>query len=69
MKILLTGGTGNVSRAAVARLPAGSDNDGEGSAAMARWECRVCMHVHDGDEPPEQCPVCGASKDEFQKVS
>jgi rubrerythrin len=32
---------------------------------MASWECRVCLHVHEGDEPPERCPVCGAPASEF----
>ncbi len=32
---------------------------------MASWECRVCLHVHEGDEPPENCPVCGAPASEF----
>jgi rubrerythrin len=30
-----------------------------------KWECRVCLHVHEGDEPPENCPVCGAPASEF----
>ena len=31
---------------------------------MAKWVCSVCGYVHEGDVPPEECPVChvGASK-------
>ncbi|MDO8056387.1 MAG: rubrerythrin family protein [Candidatus Hermodarchaeota archaeon] len=23
-----------------------------------RWVCRECGYIHEGDEPPEQCPSC-----------
>ena len=26
---------------------------------MAKWVCNVCGYVHEGDTPPEACPVCG----------
>lgn len=26
------------------------------------WICPVCGHTHVGEEPPEKCPVCGASR-------
>ncbi len=29
------------------------------------WECRVCLYVHEGDEPPVECPVCSAPASEF----
>jgi rubrerythrin len=35
---------------------------------MARWQCRVCMHVHEGATPPDRCPVCGALASEFSRV-
>jgi len=25
---------------------------------MKKWECDVCGFVHEGEEPPEKCPVC-----------
>ncbi|MBS7632704.1 rubrerythrin family protein [Candidatus Bathyarchaeota archaeon] len=31
------------------------------------YVCSVCGYVADG-KPPETCPVCGTSKDRFQKV-
>jgi len=33
-----------------------------------KWVCEVCGYVHDDDEPPEVCPVCGAPGDKFAKV-
>jgi nitrite reductase (NADH) large subunit len=30
------------------------------------WRCTVCGYVHQGDEPPEWCPVCGAAREEFE---
>ena len=25
---------------------------------MKKWVCPVCGYVHEGDTPPEVCPVC-----------
>ncbi|NQT92655.1 MAG: FAD-dependent oxidoreductase [Lentisphaerae bacterium] len=30
------------------------------------WRCTVCGYVHQGAEPPEFCPVCGALPEEFE---
>ncbi len=27
---------------------------------MKKWKCTVCGYIHVGEEPPEECPVCGA---------
>ena len=35
---------------------------------MKKWKCTVCGYIHDGDEPPEKCPVCGAGRDKFVEV-
>ena len=32
---------------------------------MAKWVCWVCGYVHEGDQPPEQCPVCKAPAEKF----
>lgn len=32
---------------------------------MKKWECSVCGYVHEGEEPPDECPVCGADKSAF----
>ncbi len=31
------------------------------------WECEICGFIHDGDEPPENCPICSAPKSKFVK--
>ena len=35
---------------------------------MAKWVCKVCGYVHEGDTPPEVCPICKVSADKFEKV-
>ena len=35
---------------------------------MAKWVCSVCGYVHEGDNPPETCPVCKVPGDKFNKV-
>ena len=32
---------------------------------MAKWVCSVCGYVHEGDTPPEPCPVCKAPAEKF----
>ena len=32
---------------------------------MKKWKCTVCGYIHEGDEPPEKCPVCGADRSKF----
>jgi len=32
------------------------------------WRCRICGHVHYGDEAPEECPYCFYPKPAFKKV-
>jgi uncharacterized membrane protein len=35
---------------------------------MKKWECTVCGYIHEGDEPPEKCPVCGADRSKFVEI-
>ena len=35
---------------------------------MAKWVCKVCGYVYEGENPPEKCPQCGVSADKFEKV-
>lgn len=35
---------------------------------MAKYVCPVCGYVHEGEEPPAECPVCHVSGDQFRKV-
>ena len=30
------------------------------------WRCIVCGYVHQGDAPPDECPVCGAPASDFE---
>lgn len=38
------------------------------NSTAVQWKCTVCGHVHEGDEPPETCPVCGAGAEMFEKL-
>lgn len=35
---------------------------------MKKWECTVCGYIHEGEEPPDECPVCSADKSMFVEV-
>ncbi len=32
-----------------------------------KWVCTVCGYVHEGAEPPAECPVCHVGADKFIK--
>jgi nitrite reductase (NADH) large subunit len=32
------------------------------------WKCEVCGYVHEGDSPPDQCPVCGVGSALFTEI-
>ncbi len=32
-----------------------------------KWVCSVCGYVHEGDQPPERCPVCKVPAEKFIK--
>ena len=36
---------------------------------MKRWKCTVCRYIHEGEEAPEKCPVCGAEKVMFIEIT
>ncbi|MGE5415930.1 MAG: flavin reductase [Acidobacteriota bacterium] len=33
---------------------------------MKKWICTICGYIHEGDEPPDVCPICGAPKEAFE---
>lgn len=33
-----------------------------------KWICSVCGYVHEGDTPPENCPLCKAPGSKFNKA-
>lgn len=35
---------------------------------MKSWKCTVCGYEHQGDTPPEKCPVCGADQSLFKAL-
>jgi len=35
---------------------------------VKKWQCTVCGYIHEGDEPPEECPVCGADRSKFIEI-
>ncbi len=35
---------------------------------MKKWRCTVCGYIHEGEEPPEKCPVCGADRSKFVEI-
>lgn len=36
------------------------------AAGIQAWECIVCGYIHEGPEPPDECPLCGAPRSEFK---
>ncbi len=32
---------------------------------MKKWKCTVCGYIHQGNQPPDKCPRCGANKFQF----
>jgi len=36
--------------------------------SQTKWICSVCKYEHEGDTPPEVCPLCGMPSDVFEKV-
>ena len=35
---------------------------------MKKWICPVCGYVHEGDTPPEVCPVCKVPGSKFTEM-
>ena len=35
---------------------------------MKKWKCTVCGYVHEGENPPEECPLCGVGPEDFEEV-
>ena len=40
----------------------------KGEPTMAKWVCTVCGYVHEGEQPPEKCPICKQPAEKFKKV-
>ena len=36
--------------------------------AITKWVCSVCGYIHEGEQPPEHCPVCRQPASVFKKA-
>jgi len=43
-------------------------NESKGETTMAKWKCTVCGYIHEGEQPPEECPICKQPAEVFEKV-
>ena len=34
---------------------------------MKKWVCSVCGYVHEGENPPAECPVCHVPAEKFNE--
>ncbi len=35
---------------------------------MKQWRCIICDYIHEGPEPLDICPECGAGRESFEEV-
>jgi len=33
---------------------------------VVKWKCRNCGYIHEGTEPPEECPACAHARAYFE---
>lgn len=33
-----------------------------------QWRCIICGYIHEGENPPDICPICGADSTQFEKL-
>jgi rubrerythrin len=45
------------------------DNEVFKRSESTRWECRNCGYIHEGTNPPENCPACQHPKAFFEEKS
>ncbi len=43
-------------------------SEGFGKGNKTAWRCRICGHVHYGEEPPEHCPYCFFPSSAFKQM-
>jgi len=36
--------------------------------ATKKFECIACGYIHEGDAPPNFCPVCAVDSEQFEVV-
>ena len=42
------------------------EDEPEPEPTPGKWRCKICGYIHEGPEPPEICPLCGAGRDQFE---
>ena len=47
-------------------MPSQKLTEEKSSPEGKKWICGICGYVHTGDEPPEECPICGQSREVFK---
>ena len=45
-----------------------AEAEGTAGSQMAAWRCRMCGHIHYGEEAPEECPYCFYPQSTFKQV-
>lgn len=35
---------------------------------MKKWKCTICGYIHEGEAPPDKCPICGADRSKFVEI-
>lgn len=35
---------------------------------MTQWRCLICGYIHEGENPPDICPICGADSTQFERI-
>ena len=36
---------------------------------MKKYVCTICGYIHEGDAPPEKCPICNAPSSKFNEMA
>jgi rubrerythrin len=36
---------------------------------VVKWKCRNCGYIHEGNEPPDECPACAHAKAYFELLA
>lgn len=44
------------------------DNTAPSENTMVRWKCINCGQIHEGNDLPDTCPVCGHTKEHFKAL-
>ncbi len=58
-----------IAKKLLVKIPNNENNKKMEELKMAKWKCSVCGYVHEGEQPPEKCPVCKQPADKFVKLN